>query len=236
MIAPGLMMRFVAAVPDARFVQIGANDGVHFDPLRPHILRHGWSGVLVEPVPYLFERLRQTYANVPGVRLEQVAIAAETGTRTMHFVRPGARTDPGGAGLAQWAEQLASFDREHVIGNMGEVSDPDALIASTEVPCITFDELCKRCGIETLDLLMVDTEGADAEIVGSVDLERHRPRMLVYEHAHLSPDERAGCAARLRGHGYELVADGLDTWALDVAVDDELSRGWRETLAGRGSR
>ena len=42
------------------FLQIGAYDGVAGDPLRPIILDdERWSGVLVEPQPSAFERLKQ---------------------------------------------------------------------------------------------------------------------------------------------------------------------------------
>ena len=38
-------------------VQVGANDGKTQDPVHPLIMRGGWSGILVEPIPNLFGRL-----------------------------------------------------------------------------------------------------------------------------------------------------------------------------------
>src|SRR5207245_6466419 len=51
-----------------RVVQIGSNDGVANDPINESLRARRWSGVLVEPIPYLFERLRANYEGVPAVR------------------------------------------------------------------------------------------------------------------------------------------------------------------------
>jgi hypothetical protein len=43
----------------ATFVQIGSNDGTTGDPLRTFTEANDWSGLLVEPVPYVFARLQR---------------------------------------------------------------------------------------------------------------------------------------------------------------------------------
>src|ERR1700692_184685 len=46
------------------FVNIGANDGVAGDPLVDLIRHNGWcKGIFVEPVSFLFERLRKNYGS-----------------------------------------------------------------------------------------------------------------------------------------------------------------------------
>ena len=57
------------------FLQIGAFDGVGDDDLRELIWRHRLRGVLVEPQPAAFARLKETYAEQPDVTLLQAAIA-----------------------------------------------------------------------------------------------------------------------------------------------------------------
>lgn len=47
------------------FLQIGSNDGLTRDPIYQLISRNnGWCGLFVEPVPYLFERLKKNYSSV----------------------------------------------------------------------------------------------------------------------------------------------------------------------------
>jgi hypothetical protein len=44
-----------------QFVQIGASDGLHSDPIREFVVRDAWSGVFMEPLPYSFARLKKNY-------------------------------------------------------------------------------------------------------------------------------------------------------------------------------
>ena len=54
-----VLFEFARAYPDVFFVQVGANDGDLLDPLREEIGFRKWSGIMVEPVPYVFERLQR---------------------------------------------------------------------------------------------------------------------------------------------------------------------------------
>src|SRR4051812_25620205 len=63
-----------AARPNATFVQIGANDGLHDDPVRQHALAHRWRGILVEPDPVHFARLTSNYAGHSNLTLVNAAV------------------------------------------------------------------------------------------------------------------------------------------------------------------
>jgi len=227
MIAPRLMRAFADTHSSARFIEIGANDGVHFDPLRPYIAELDWRGVLIEPVPHVFERLVELYGDEERIRLENVAVTAEPGRREIFHV--AADADP--EGLPTWHDLLASFDREHVVGHLGDAPSAEDRVTATTVECVTLESICAKHSMSAPDLIMIDAEGADGEIVESIDLGTIRPRLLVFEHEHIDPAQRARCEAALHEAGYLLVADGLDTWALDVRADDGLSRRWRRITA-----
>src|ERR1700722_3021383 len=56
------------------FIEVGANDGRFGDPLRQYILKYQWKGVLVEPQPDIFERLKANYAGLNNrISFENVA-------------------------------------------------------------------------------------------------------------------------------------------------------------------
>ena len=84
-----------------------------------------------------------------------------------------------------------------------------------------------REGGERPDLLVIDTEGHDWAIIRSIDLASHGPRLLIYEHFHLSREDRAACLAHLQAAGYETLEEGFDTLALRPE-DDALTRRFRE--------
>ena len=76
---PRLLRAFADAYPDAFFVEIGSNDGERSDHLRPFILSRRWSGIMVEPVPYIFERLQRNYGGTDRIVLANLAIADRDG-------------------------------------------------------------------------------------------------------------------------------------------------------------
>lgn len=221
-----LLSVFAKRYPRAAFVQIGSNDGAQQDPLREAIVGGHWSGVMVEPVPYVFERLRGNYGRYDGrIRLENVAIGSSDGSMPFYFIPRSEGVNA--QGLPEWYDALGSFSREVIASHKPFIPDIESRIVCEDVPTLTFDSLCRRCGISRVDLLHIDTEGYDYEILKRVDLERWRPKLVIYEHHHLGA-ARGECEAYLRKHGYELMPEALDTWALRVA---DLGRGDRALLA-----
>ncbi|OLE96238.1 MAG: hypothetical protein AUG75_22840 [Cyanobacteria bacterium 13_1_20CM_4_61_6] len=166
---PRLLRAFADTYRHAFFVEIGSNDGEQHDHLRPFILSRPWRGIMVEPVPYVFERLRTNYEAYGRIALENVA-----------------------------------------------VGDADGL-----------DTLLERSQASHVDLLLIDTEGHDWEILRSIDFARWRPRLVIYEHYHLSPTARAAAREQLGLVGYETMEEGFDTFCLDTSVDDALTDLWR---------
>jgi FkbM family methyltransferase len=203
---------FGAAHPNATFVQVGANDGVARDPLRMQVERRLWSGIMVEPVPYVFKRLEERYGNHPRVQLEMSAVAEEPGVLPFYHLR---EAEPGEE-VWTWYHALGSFKREVVLSHKSFIPDIEDRLTQTEVPCVNFNVLCERRGLTHLDLLQIDTEGYDYEILRSVDLTVWRPRLIIYEHHHLSADDHRAARNLLTNAGYLTFEHGLDTAALDA--------------------
>lgn len=72
------------------FLQIGAIDGGFGDPLHDLVLRHNLSGLPVEPLPNLFERLKANYAGQTGIALERCALGRTDGEASLCRARPDA--------------------------------------------------------------------------------------------------------------------------------------------------
>jgi FkbM family methyltransferase len=222
LMGPRLLEAFADAFPRAFFIEIGANDGVEDDHLRPFIVENEWSGIMVEPVPHLFERLRRNYAGLERVVLENVAIADRDG-RVPFYHPPEGDFD-----------KIGSFSRETTLrlARALQFPDLDDRIVTTEVPCLSFESQCRRHHVERLDLLVVDTEGYDFEILKRIDFSAHSTRLLVYEHGLLSSRDRSACRAYVEGHGYATREEELDTWCLDIRADDGLTRAWHGLRPG----
>jgi FkbM family methyltransferase len=221
---PRLLAAFAEEYPRASFAEIGANDGKQHDFLRPLVLSHDWRGLIVEPVPYVFERLRANYAGQERLSLQNVAIAPESGERP--FFHLAEVDDPQREGLPEWYDGIGSFSRDELLSHAPHIPDIADRVVETRVPCVTLEELCARNGFDQLDLLLIDTEGYDWEIIRHLDLAKLGPRVIVYEHYHRSPDDRAACSEHLASVGYETIEEHFDTFGLAMGPDDALSRLW----------
>ena len=222
-----ILHAFAHAYPHAFFIQVGTNDGVELDPLAPFVRDFEWRGIMVEPVPYIFERLRRNVGDISGITLENVAIADSDGRRPFYTVEEV--KDPELESLPSWYDLIGSFHRDSLLTFQDSIPDIEDRIVRLEVPCLSFESLCRKHGVTELDLLLIDVEGYDGELLRSIDFSTRRPRMLIFEHEHLSNPDRQECYSLLKEQGYELLALGLDTWCLlPSAVDNRVSALWRE--------
>lgn len=185
-----------------RFVQIGSNNGRVNDPLNATVRARGWTGLLVEPLPRLFEELMANYADVPGLQFENVAVGEAEGEATIYTVspRPG---DP------EWVDQIASLDRDVVLGHAYALPDLDDRIVPVTVACVPISTLVGRHDLSEIDLLHMDAEGYDYEIIRRIPLDaRWAPRYLIFESKHMGNALYRETAARLRRAGYRVI----DLW------------------------
>jgi len=182
-----------------RFVQVGSNDGVVFDPLHNVVKTYGWTGVLLEPLPGLFDSLVANYAGYPGLAFENAAIADHDGVATLFMVepRPG---DP------YWVNQLASFDKQVILSHVGKVDDLERRLVEVQVQALTFPTLVERHGLSEIDLVHTDVEGFDHEVVGQIDLDAPwAPQYLIFERQHMDAATFRGTRRRLVRAGYRCI-------------------------------
>jgi len=208
-------------------VQIGAYVGQSpNDPLYEFLhaalpSRPASVAVLVEPVREYFEALHDAYRDLPGVRLENVAIAEKEDDRDFYRLAPG--VDPTQHGQHEWLAQLGSlradrmtdlFDRHESDRQAKDFWHQHHTVE--KVHCWSFEQLLERHELNHVDLLQIDAEGYDYEILRSIDFERLRPRFVNYERVLLNEDEPA-CRRMLIDAGYVLFDWAKDTLAVAVA-------------------
>jgi FkbM family methyltransferase len=118
--------------------------GAHFGEWSLHLLqqaaRLGVQPVVhaFEPSRFTFDRLTETLAAAPGVRLNHQGVSSRSGTAQLHKPCDGA----GSSSLYQGPYREAGTE---------------------EVTLTTLDEYCTECGIGHVHLLKVDAEGHDLD-------------------------------------------------------------------------
>jgi FkbM family methyltransferase len=202
--------RFARSRDRVVFVEVGANDGRRADPLFPHIMDGGWTGLLIEPLPEAFEALRQSYSGVKGLLFERVAVSDKAG-QTKFFAVKGERS------------AMSSLSREVIMRHAATRPDLPEQIYEIEVPTCRLDELLDRHGFETLDVLAVDTEGHDDTVLSTIEIETWAPAVVLFEHVHLSRDGSQALKRRLEALPYTLIWDRHDCMAIrDGALEPDV--------------
>lgn len=141
------------------FVDIGANDGVSFSNTFYLEQKRGWTGLAVEPIPEVYEKLS---AN----RLCQTVngcVGAQSGKAMFQVV-------------SGYAEMLSGLIDEYVPQHQKRIQDEIAeyggMCHEIETDCFTFNELVEKYDIRHIDYLNIDTEGAEYSILKSIDFSR----------------------------------------------------------------
>lgn len=172
---------------DMAVVVIGANDGPTADPAFPLLQkRPNWQGTFVEPVPYLFKKLKKSYGDTDRFAFVNAAVSNKSSEEKFYFVSPAARTEH--PELPSWVEQLGSFDRSLIAGHFNGRLEP--YITEIVVPTITLDELFSRTTQKRVDLLVIDTEGHDWEILKQLDLTKWKPLVIIFENCAISESDK----------------------------------------------
>lgn len=205
------IIKQVLKADPVRFVQIGSNDGKTGDPIfGTSSLNSQWSGILIEPVPYLFEKLKRNYGNSPRFLFENVAVGNSSGTAPFYFISPQAKHEL--ENLPVRYDQIGSFDKNHLHKHFGGVLD--AYIQTIDVRVCTLQEVLARHSWSTIDLLHTDAEGHDWEILGSVDLDHLAAKLVIFEHKHLLPDAKFDAISKMIDGGYRTIELANDICAV----------------------
>jgi FkbM family methyltransferase len=211
-----LLEQVKASRSDIFFLEVGAMDGVSYDPLHEHIVANSWRGMLIEPLPDMFQQLRHTYRQFPHLILENVAIADAAGTATMLRVS----SDAVEKGLVPaWAKGISSFYADR--NELGNAEYSSSILEQIRphvirevVKCETLNNLMVKHNVRKIDILQIDVEGHDYHVLKQFDFERFQPAAVRMEFCALPAQEQQLTRSLLEKHGYETLqlSDDLLAW------------------------
>ena len=156
-------------------VVIGAHSGDKLSKAIETYSKHG-DVLLVEPVPWLFNKLQEKYGSAKSVHLLQ-AVISENDVDEVSFFAPIESANE----IAAWGDQLGSLNPVHALGHNKEFSNK---IEEIKVRGISFGTLINKFEIEQIDVLHTDTEGYDARLLSVFPFDKIKPRELIFEYKH----------------------------------------------------
>jgi FkbM family methyltransferase len=166
-------------------VDVGAYDGVSLSNSRPFLLE-GWRGVLIEPHPVQFARLREAYESSPNVDCVHCACSDEAGVLPLFLGSDGPET------------MMSTLSRDE-----NPWFNAHRSAESVEVDVQTLDAVLERLDFPSeFGILLVDAEGMDYEVLRGVTFERHSPRVIVTEEYLWNPEKHKQKYLHLLQNGY----------------------------------
>ena len=160
-------------------VVLGAHTGEYLkDLINYHI---NSKILLVEPVPYNFELLEKEYKAFEDIIICKKAILNCRKKDNFYYVKKDSITKLG----KHWASQIGSFDKNHILNHENKrfkIQEKD--IEQIEVEFITFEDLMIEYSINLIDKLQIDVEGAEYEIMKSIDYKKIRINNIIFESKH----------------------------------------------------
>lgn len=207
------------------FIQVGASDGLRWDPLRKHIIKNRWQGALVEPLPPVFELLMRNYAYLSS-RQNLSFVNAALSNRSGEALTFWACSKAFLAGLAidkalYWL-RMSSLQRDFIENKLRVIAKhpaPEQAVEPVTSPVITLSDVVERhLSGQAPDLLFIDAEGHDDAVIYGHDFTSGKPRWIVYESNGLGAERSATLRRFLCDQGYSVKKFDSDTVAaLEVA-------------------
>ena len=145
--------------------------------------------LLVEPVPYNIDLLKVNTAKYNNITIEISAVSEKNEIKKFYYVKPDAVKKLG----KHWASGIGSFDKQHILNHKNKrflVSDPD--IEEVNIQYLTFSDLIEKYSISSIDLLQMDVEGAEFEILNSIDFEKIEIKKIIFEFKHFDGTFKEG--------------------------------------------
>lgn len=205
--------------PTPKLLQIGGNDGKRADQLYQIISKSNWSGLIVEPVACYYKNLKENYKESKNIKTKQVAVSIDS-EKHKTIYRLDEEIIEKSFAQNQWLHGLGSFFKENVASEIKKhFSAEDAKmlidgIIEENVQCQNLNSLVKEYELESLDLLAIDTQGADYAILESLDFDRIRPKMIFFES--YFEKGREECLSHLKKQGYKIkMQSDFDTLMVD---------------------
>jgi FkbM family methyltransferase len=199
-------------------IQIGAMDGLSFDDTRGFLDMYGWKSLLVEPIPDIFNELKENFKDRENYTFEQSAITENDGTVKMLTVPNEIIKEmdlhPGYKGMSALYPLKNGFGSDY----QRDIDVKEQFAVTIEVPSLTLNSLLKKHNIDYFDIFLCDAEGYDWSIFKQMDLTKYRPKFIRLEYINLTEDEKSSLMSKFLDNDYVVDVNGQDIDAVDKNI------------------
>jgi FkbM family methyltransferase len=200
-------------------MNIGSMDGVMFDEMHAYSAMYGFKGLYVEPIPYLFDKLK-TNISPDGNLFENSAISDYNGEIEMITIDRDA-IDTGKIHSCFYG-MSAVYPPKNGLGSDEDKMTVDKYGIRTMVKCITFDTLMRKHSIEQFDVVKIDAEGHDYEIFKQIDFSKYKPKVVRLEWINLSDEDHKHITDTFNKYDYVYEIESQDITAVSKSFKAQI--------------
>ena len=189
---------------DFGLVVIGAHSGAWLNDIILKYKNH--KILLVEPVPYNHQILQTKYNDNENIFIDTNAIYSQNIKKEFFFVKETSIRKLG----KHWASGIGSFNKQHILNHKNKrfnIENSD--ISKIVIDFLTFDNLISKYEIQSIDYLQIDVEGAEYEILSSINFNKIDIKNIQFESKHFDGTFKEGhkleeVKKKLKDSGYKL--------------------------------
>ena len=147
------------------FIDIGAHDGISGNNTY-YFEKEGWDGICFEPIPKVFEKLKQNRK----CKLINKALSYNKSIEQFFLIKGHSE---------QLSGLVNQYSEDHIIRINREIEEYNQEFEYIGVECSTFLNEIENTNI---DLLSIDTEGSEFSILQTIDFNKYNINIMVIEY------------------------------------------------------
>ena len=151
------------------FIEVGAFDGIHYSNVRRLFNKAGWSGICIEPVESNFQKLTDAYKDSSVICI-QAAVSDHDGESILNVSEfPH---------LPEWGSEASSL----VPAQKHKWDKYQPVWKEQKVILRSLNTILEENGVNSIDLLSIDTKGNDLVALQGLDLAKYHHSLIVIEY------------------------------------------------------
>jgi FkbM family methyltransferase len=178
------------------FMDIGAYDGVHINNTLYFEKTHNWTGVNVEPLETVYVKLVE---NRPTSINLNCAVCNRDGTAQFIY----------NTGYTEMLSGLQEeYDPRHHARLNHEILQMGGSTKVKTVPTKKIETICSEYNINHINYLSIDVEGAEFEVIKSINFDKIFIDVIEFENNY--PDVSESIVKYLQSKNYAVICNGYD--------------------------